>query len=65
MLLLLSLFAQAGEPTTLTWDLSLNGSKVGERTLSVTSDETSLGELRTLQSETSVQASVLGQTVAL
>ena len=66
MLLLLASLAQAGtaDPVSLTWDLSINNKAVGTRTLTMRTDESQLGELRTLQAYTEVDASVFGISFA-
>lgn len=66
-LLLLSLLpnpATAAEaPADLAWELTINGKRVGERTLSVRTEALGDVELRTLQSETTVDATLLGLTL--
>lgn len=47
-------------PDSLTWELTLNGRRVGERDLTVSTESLGDVELRTLQSNTTVDASVLG-----
>ncbi|TVQ89231.1 MAG: hypothetical protein EA397_15770 [Deltaproteobacteria bacterium] len=64
LVLLLSLLlgptsALAG-PQTLSWELKLNGKPVGERTLTVSIEETDHGELRTLSADTQIDAKVIG-----
>lgn len=61
--LLLSIAAAAG-PQTLTWDLELNGKTVGQRSLTVATEQTVAGELRTLRAETRVDAKALGLSFA-
>lgn len=61
MLLLLTLpAALAGPPTSLTWDLTLNGKLIGQRTLEMTTEDLGGVEMRTLQAETHVDARVFG-----
>jgi hypothetical protein len=47
-------------PRELTWDLAINEKVVGSQTLTVTTEQTRFGELRTLQVSTTVDANVLG-----
>lgn len=63
VLLLTTLLAQAA-PDTLTWDLTINDRKVGERTLVVTEEDIAGSALRTLQATTKVDAKVLGIDLA-
>jgi len=58
-----ALAGEAQEPTELSWDLTLNGKKVGERTLTVRTESLGDVELRTLQSQTRVDASILGMSL--
>lgn len=63
MLLLLSslLFGFAADaPTKITWDLSLNGKKIGERSLTMRTEDVAGTELRTLQANTKVDGRVFG-----
>lgn len=58
--LLLSASLAHAAPDTLSWQLEVNGKAVGERTLTVATEQTPYGELRTLRAETRVDATVLG-----
>lgn len=61
MLLLLACLAGASDqPEQLTWQLTLNERAVGERTVSISKDSFGGVELRTVRSDTQVDASVLG-----
>lgn len=63
-LLLASAAQAAPEPERLTWSLNLNGKAVGERTLTVSTEQTPHGELRTLRADTRVDAKAIGVSLA-
>ena len=64
LVLLASLVHAQEAPKELAWDLTLNGKSVGQRTLKVRSEQLGDVELRTLQAETRVDASMLGMSFA-
>ncbi|MFK7926829.1 MAG: DUF6134 family protein [Myxococcota bacterium] len=60
-LVLISLLtAGAAEPTQITWELGLNGKKIGERELVVRVEEIQGLEFRTLQAKTKVDGRIFG-----
>jgi hypothetical protein len=65
-LLIAALVASApasAAPDTLTWQLEVGGKPAGQRKLTVSTEQTPFGELRTLRAETQLDARALGSTV--
>ena len=64
ILTLLTSLALANTTDEYTWDVTLNGNKVGERSLTVENVDDPNNPRRVLRSYTSIEASVLGRSAS-